>query len=137
MDKQSDFDRLLFLEEPRNTFDRLLFLEDARKTSEVAYAENPLDADNLTKWGNALLELSQFHNDNTFEAIKIIEEAVSKLKEALVVDPNKHNALWCLGNAYTAHAFLIPDQNQAKDYFNKASNCYYQTLDMVNFHDII
>ncbi|PSS30330.1 Mitochondrial import receptor subunit like [Actinidia chinensis var. chinensis] len=45
-------------------FDRLLFFEHARKAAEADYAKNPLDAENLTRWGGALLELSQFHNVN-------------------------------------------------------------------------
>uniref|UniRef100_A0A7N0V8F4 Uncharacterized protein n=1 Tax=Kalanchoe fedtschenkoi TaxID=63787 RepID=A0A7N0V8F4_KALFE len=46
----------------QNDFDRLLFFEHARKTAEANYIKNPLDAENLTRWGGALLELSQFQN---------------------------------------------------------------------------
>ncbi|XP_047321364.1 mitochondrial import receptor subunit TOM20-like [Impatiens glandulifera] len=112
----------------QSDFDRLIFFEQARKTSELAYAMNPLDAENLTRWGGALLELSQFQN--VTDAIKIIEEAVSKLEEALVVDPTKHDALWCLGNAHTSNAFLTPDQDKAKEHFDKAAICFQQAVDL-------
>ncbi|XP_059295293.1 mitochondrial import receptor subunit TOM20-like [Lycium ferocissimum] len=48
--------------EMQNDFDRLLFFEHARKTAETTYAKDPLDAENLTRWGGALLELSQFQS---------------------------------------------------------------------------
>ncbi|KAF9606273.1 hypothetical protein IFM89_024094, partial [Coptis chinensis] len=43
-------------------FDRLLFFEHARKQAEMNQAKNPLDPDNLRRWGGALLKLSQFQN---------------------------------------------------------------------------
>ncbi|KAK9149241.1 hypothetical protein Scep_007998 [Stephania cephalantha] len=43
-----------------NDFDRFILNEHERKLCDAAYAINPLDADNLAKWGGALLELSQF-----------------------------------------------------------------------------
>ncbi|KAJ7974867.1 mitochondrial import receptor subunit TOM20 [Quillaja saponaria] len=94
-------------------FDRLLFFEHARKTAEATYNTNPLDADNLTRWGGALLELSQFQSFP--DSKKMIQDAISKLEEALLVDPKKHETLWCLGNAHTSYAFLTPDQEEAKD----------------------
>ncbi|XP_027351174.1 mitochondrial import receptor subunit TOM20-like [Abrus precatorius] len=111
----------------QSEFDRLLFFEHARKTAEAAYVANPLDADNLTRWGGALLELSQFQ---TFpESKKMIQEAVSKLEQALLVNPRKHDTLWCLGNAHTANAFLIPDLEEAKIYFDKAAEYFQQAVD--------
>ncbi|XP_015946582.1 mitochondrial import receptor subunit TOM20 [Arachis duranensis] len=111
----------------QNEFDRLLFFEHARKTAEAEYAKNPLDADNLTRWGGALLELSQFQ---TFpETKKMTEDAISKLEEALVVNPKKHDTLWCLGNAHTSQAFLIPDRDEAKVYFDKAAEYFQQAVD--------
>ncbi|KAK7266953.1 hypothetical protein RIF29_19615 [Crotalaria pallida] len=111
----------------QNDFDRLLFFEHARKTAEAEYAKNPLDADNLTRWGGALLELSQFQPFP--ESKKMTQDAISKLEEAIVVNPRKHDTLWCLGNAHTSQAFLIPDQDEAKVYFDKAAEYFQQAVD--------
>ncbi|KAK7364724.1 hypothetical protein VNO80_13465 [Phaseolus coccineus] len=108
-------------------FDRLLFFEHACKAAEAEYVKNPTDADNLTRWGGALLELSQFQNFP--ESKKMTEEAVSKLEEALEVNPKKHDTLWCLGNAHTTQAFLIPDRVEAKVYFDKAAKYFQQAVD--------
>ncbi|CAJ1947728.1 unnamed protein product [Sphenostylis stenocarpa] len=105
-------------------FDRLLFFEHARKNAEAEYIKNPIDADNLTRWGGALLELSQFQNFP--ESKKMTQEAISKLEEALAVNPKQHDALWCLGNAHTSQAFLTPDQEEAKIYFDKATQYFKQ-----------
>ncbi|OIT06075.1 PREDICTED: mitochondrial import receptor subunit TOM20-like [Nicotiana attenuata] len=111
----------------QNDFDRLLFFEHARKTAEATYAKDPLDADNLTRWGGALLELSQFQP--VAESKKMISDAISKLEEALEVNPQKHDAIWCLGNAHTSHAFLTPDEDEAKIYFDKSAQCFQQAVD--------
>ncbi|KAK3183806.1 hypothetical protein Dsin_031092 [Dipteronia sinensis] len=111
----------------QSEFDRLLFFEHARKTAETTYAKDPLDAENLTRWGGALLELSQFQN--VPDSKKMISEAISKLEEALLVSPNKHDTLWCLGNAYTSHAFITPELEEAKEYFNKATIYFQQAVD--------
>ncbi|KAJ8761152.1 hypothetical protein K2173_001208 [Erythroxylum novogranatense] len=95
--------------EMSNEFDRLLFFEHARKAAEAAYANNPLDSDNLTRWGGSLLELAQFQS--VPDSKKMIAEGISKLEEALVIDAKKHETIWCLGNAHTSLAFLTPDQD--------------------------
>ena len=48
-----------------------------------------------------------------------------------MVNPKKHDALWCLGNAHTSHAFLTPDNDEAKDYFDKAAEYFQQAIDEV------
>nr|ACN41174.1 unknown [Picea sitchensis] len=112
---------------PQSDFDRLLFFEAARKTSEHHYATDPQDTDNLTRWGGALLELSQFQQGS--DCVKMVNGAVSKLEEALKINPTKHDTLWCLGNAHTSHAFLTPEHEIAKIYFKKASHCFQQAVD--------
>ncbi|KAF8408421.1 hypothetical protein HHK36_007573 [Tetracentron sinense] len=107
-----------------NDFDRLLLFEHARKTAEANYAMNPLDADNLTRWGGALLELSQFQS--MADSKKMTQDAISKLEEALLVNPKKHDTMWCLGNAHTSHAFLTPELDEAKSIFDKASLYFKQ-----------
>ncbi|CAA0824631.1 Mitochondrial import receptor subunit TOM20-3 [Striga hermonthica] len=106
---------------------RVAFYKIARSTAEDAYATNPLDADNLTRWGSVLLELSQFENDPPVSK-KMVQDAIDKLEEALVINPAKHEALWCLGNAYTANAFLIPDFDEAKVHFDKAAKYFEQAF---------
>ncbi|CAL9216425.1 unnamed protein product [Arabidopsis halleri] len=104
-------------------FERLLMFEHARKASEAQYLNDPLDSENLVKWGGALLELSQFQNIP--DAKVMLNDAISKLEEALTLNPGKHQALWCLGNAYTSHAFLVPDVDEARGHFDKAAE-YFQ-----------
>ncbi|TXG56057.1 hypothetical protein EZV62_017370 [Acer yangbiense] len=94
-------------------FDRLLMSEHNRIDAEANYAKDPLDAENLTKWGEALLELSQCQSAS--DSKKMINDAITKLEEALVLNPAKHETLWCLGNAHTSCGFLTPDPTEAKE----------------------
>ncbi|KAJ4848995.1 mitochondrial import receptor subunit tom20 [Turnera subulata] len=109
-------------------FDRLLAMEHARKTAEITYAKDPYDANNLVKWGEALLELSQFQTVS--DSKKMINEAISKLEESLMINPNKASALWSIGNANTSLGFLTPDFNEAQPHFTKARDYYQQAVDM-------
>ena len=66
----------------------------------------------LTRWGGALLELAHFRNGS--DAVEMIERAVNKFDAALKINPKKHDALWCLGNALTSQGFLFREQSKAE-----------------------
>ncbi|KAL4577111.1 hypothetical protein LXL04_013214 [Taraxacum kok-saghyz] len=110
-------------------FDRLHQFENVRRAAEATYAKTPLDTENLTRWGGSLLELSTFQSVD--EAKTMIKDAISKLDEALSIDPKKHDALWCMGNAQTSYGFLSPDKDAAKSYFDSAFT-YFQKADPGN-----
>ncbi|KAI7724752.1 hypothetical protein M8C21_004629 [Ambrosia artemisiifolia] len=107
-------------------FERIMIFEHARIAAEAAYAKNPYDADNLIKWGGALLQLSQLIEVN--EQKNMIKDAISKLNEALAINPAKHEALWCLGNAYSAYGFLNPDHDEAQIEFDHAAECFQMAV---------
>lgn len=110
-----------------NDFDRLLFFEHARRTAELTYTKNPLDTENLTRWAGALLELSTFQSVQ--DSKLMIKAAISKLDEALKIDPRKHDTLWCMGNAQTSYAFLTREEDEAKGYFDSAYVYFQQAVE--------
>ncbi|KAL8124176.1 hypothetical protein AgCh_011982 [Apium graveolens] len=59
----------------------------------------------------------------------MLDDAMLKFDEALMIDPNQHNALWCMGNANTSYAFLTPDTVEAKPFFEKAVDYFSQAVD--------
>lgn len=61
----------------------------------------------------------------------MVEDAVLKLEEALSINPKRHDAMWCLANAYTTTALLIPDIEEAKPFFDKAAHFFQQAVDEV------
>ncbi|MED6149895.1 hypothetical protein PIB30_067046 [Stylosanthes scabra] len=67
----------------------------------------------------------------TVEAENAKNPLDADLEEALVINTTKHNTLWCMGNAYTSQAFLIPNWNESKVYFDKASQYFQQAVDQV------
>lgn len=87
----------------------------------------------LTKWGGALLELAHFRQGG--EAYEMIEEAIEKFEKALVIDSKRHDALWCLGNAYTSQGFLSGDASSAESFFSKAGDCFQKAVDQEPAND--
>lgn len=90
----------------------------------------------LQQIGGVILELLilNIHLFSVDFSLEIwFSDAISKLEEALSVNPNKHDALWCLGNALTSQAFLNPDVDEAKVYFDKAAVYFQQAIDEVQF----
>jgi tetratricopeptide (TPR) repeat protein len=94
------------------------FFESAKSKAESDVKRNPKDTGALTRWGGALLELANFMPGE--EASDMVDAAVSKFQQALTMDPKKHDALWCLGNAYTSQGFLSAQKEAAEDLFRKA-----------------
>ncbi|CAA0833775.1 Mitochondrial import receptor subunit TOM20-3 [Striga hermonthica] len=115
-------------------YDQRSLFEDALKKAEATYAKNPLDAENLTRWGGVLLELSQYQEGPKCK--DMVKLAIDKLEEAVTVNPKNANALWCLGNAYTSNAFLIQDFDEAKDYFDKATQYLEQASELEPQNDL-
>ncbi|XP_055959833.1 mitochondrial import receptor subunit TOM20-like [Mercurialis annua] len=107
--------------------DCMINAEYGRSMAETAYAINPLDVDNLIKWGGALIELSQFQPLN--DAQKMLNEAVSKFEEALAINPRNAETLWCFGSANASFGFLTDDIVKAKPYFDKATEYFQQAVD--------
>jgi tetratricopeptide (TPR) repeat protein len=81
----------------------------------------------LTKWGGALLELAHFRQGG--EAYEMIEDAIDKFEKALELDSKRHDALWCLGNAFTSQGFLSSDTTTANEYFTRAGSCFKKAVD--------
>jgi tetratricopeptide (TPR) repeat protein len=54
---------------------------------------------------------------------------VLRLEMAIALNPKKHDALWCLGNALTSQGFLYADVGRASAFFEKARACFQRALD--------
>ncbi|KAK1376109.1 Mitochondrial import receptor subunit TOM20 [Heracleum sosnowskyi] len=107
------------MEQPTHAeIERLVLFQQIRMNSEANYLKNPHDAENLTRWGGALLEISQY--GNVEESKQMIIAAVSKFEEALEINPRKHDTLWLLGNAFNNQGILTPDIGDAQVCFGKA-----------------
>ena len=62
----------------------------------------------------------------------IILQAVSKFQQALKIDGQAHETLWCLGNAYTSQGFLTADTDQALSFFKQARGAFEKALKEVS-----
>ncbi|KAK2969297.1 hypothetical protein RJ640_030838 [Escallonia rubra] len=108
--------------------ERYMIYEHVRMTAEANHAKNPYDADNLLKWAGALVELAAFGGDMN-ESKRITKDAMAKMEEALQINPAKHEALFCLGNANTSVALMTPDPKEAQIYIDRASLCFQKAVD--------
>lgn len=75
-----------------------------------------------------MLELAHFRQGH--EAYSMIEDAVEKFKNALKIDEKRHDALWCLGNAYTSQGFLSASADVSEGFFAKAGDCFQKAVEM-------
>ncbi|GKA59644.1 mitochondrial import receptor subunit TOM20-like protein [Tanacetum coccineum] len=96
--------------------ERIMLFEQARMAAEGEYLKNPTDVDNFYVW---------------LTMIKRNAEAVSRLDEALSINPAKHEARWCLGNANTANSFLTSNHDEAKILFDEAFRCFERAVEEV------
>jgi tetratricopeptide (TPR) repeat protein len=122
------------VELPKEELERMVFFEEARKLAESDHDKDPADAQVLTRWGGALLELAHFRHGS--DAVEMIELAVGKFEAALKINPKKHDALWCLGNALTSQGFLFKDQIKAEEFFDEAKSCFQRALNEEPTNDI-
>uniref|UniRef100_A0A7S2YU29 Mitochondrial import receptor subunit TOM20 n=1 Tax=Chloropicon laureae TaxID=464258 RepID=A0A7S2YU29_9CHLO len=106
--------------------ERLIFFEAAKEQAKLEVKKNPKDVQALIRWGGALLELA--HLKQGSEAVQCIEEAIEKVESALEIDPRRHEALWCLGNAYTSQGFLHATVQKAQEYFDRAQDCFKKAV---------
>jgi tetratricopeptide (TPR) repeat protein len=61
----------------------------------------------------------------------MIEDAIDKFQQAIALDPeNRHDALWCLGNAYTSQGFLSANAEVSADFFTKSAECFEKAAAM-------
>ena len=58
-------------------------------------------------------------------------DAISKLDEALMINPSKHETLWCMGNAHSTSAFMTTDNDEAKISFDQAAQFFQRAVDAV------
>uniref|UniRef100_A0A7S0VMK6 Mitochondrial import receptor subunit TOM20 n=1 Tax=Polytomella parva TaxID=51329 RepID=A0A7S0VMK6_9CHLO len=102
--------------------EREQFFEAAKLQAISEYEKDNKNVQALIRWGGALLELAHFKQGD--QSQETIEEAISKLKKALELDPESSQAQWCLGNAYTSLGFLCPDKTIALGKFKDAAECF-------------
>jgi tetratricopeptide (TPR) repeat protein len=110
----------------REDLERLMFFEQAREQAENDFRANNRDAQALTRWGGALLELAHFRQGD--DSYGMIETAVEKFKQGIAIDSNRHDTKWCLGNAYTSQGFLTSDSDKAQEFFTLATGCFGEAL---------
>ncbi|KAH7564821.1 hypothetical protein JRO89_XS09G0033100 [Xanthoceras sorbifolium] len=62
--------------------------------------------------------------------VSVSKHAIANLEEAFMLCPSKLDTKWCLGNASTSHAFMMPQQ-ALSEVFGAWERCY-----MVSFRGL-
>jgi len=106
--------------------ERLIFFETTRQEAKAKTQENDKDIQAWLQLGGALLELAHFRRGT--EAHEFLKDSIVAFEKVLQLDANKHEAMWCLGNALTSEGFLDIDRpsalrkfEEAKQYFIRAA----------------
>ena len=98
---------------PREEVERMLFFEDARARAEAEHKQNPKDAQVLTRWGGALLELAHFRQGP--EAVDMIEEAVQKFELALSPSIEEARRAVVSRKRVDESGFLVPGRERGDE----------------------
>lgn len=107
--------------------EREAFFEHARLQAQKEYEADNTNTQALVRWGGALLELAHYKNGS--ESRDCIQEGITRLKQALQQDPERTDAEWCLGNAYTSLGFLSNDKSDAMKHFDAAEAVFKKCKD--------
>ncbi|KAG2488673.1 hypothetical protein HYH03_012834 [Edaphochlamys debaryana] len=102
--------------------DREQFFEAARQQAQREFDADNTNVQALVRWGGAMLELAHYKQGDA--SVNMIEDAITKLKQAISIDSDRADAYWCLGNAYTSLGFLCPDKAKANQRFQEASAAF-------------
>ncbi|XVF85255.1 hypothetical protein PTKIN_Ptkin17bG0103200 [Pterospermum kingtungense] len=63
------------------------------------------------------------------DAKQMMADAISKLDEALMINPSRHETLWSMGNAHSTSGFMTTDTDEAKVSFDKAAQFFQRAVD--------
>ena len=99
--------------------ERLIFFEQTRLEATAKTQSDPKDPQGWLQLGGSLLELAHFRRGA--EAHDMLSESIEAFEKVLKLDPNRHEAMWCLGNALTSEGFLGVNRDEAIAKFEKAS----------------
>lgn len=98
--------------------DREQFFEAARVQAQREFETDSTNSQALVRWGGAMLELAHYKQGD--DSIKMINDAIVKLQQAIDMDADRADAYWCMGNAYTSLGFLCSDKPAALKKFEDA-----------------
>ncbi|XP_038704920.1 mitochondrial import receptor subunit TOM20-1-like [Tripterygium wilfordii] len=104
---------------PFSKEDKIPFYSDVCATAETRYSRKPLDAKNLSRWGEALIGLAVI-KDNVESQKEMLRDSIKKLEEALSINDKMTETHFLLGNAYHKYGILTKDYDKAQPYYQSA-----------------